>query len=281
VVNTNSPLRVDGPMLDGLIEMAENGQPTIVIPFTLSGAMCPITIAGALAQQNAEALGVIALSQIVKPGAPMVYGGFTSNADMRSGAPAFGTPEYTRAAWATGQLTRRYQLPFRSSNTNASNCVDAQAAWESQMSLWGAVMGQANIVKHAAGWLEGGLCASFEKFIIDVDMLQMMRETLKPLQVDESTLALDAIVEAGHGGHFFGTAHTRANYKTAFYEPLVSDWSNFETWTENGEQTAYQRANKVYRQALADYEEPAMEPSVRESLQQYADERRREVELSR
>jgi trimethylamine--corrinoid protein Co-methyltransferase len=281
VVNTNSPLRVDGPMLDGLMEMAENGQPTIVTPFTLSGAMCPITIAGALAQQNAEALGVIALSQIVKPGAPMMYGGFTSNADMRTGAPAFGTPEYTRAAWATGQLTRRYNLPFRSSNTNASNCVDAQAAWESQMSLWGAVMGQAHVIKHAAGWLEGGLCASFEKFIIDIDMLQMMCETLKPLQVNESTLALDSIVEAGHGGHFFGTAHTLANYSTAFYEPLVSDWSNFETWSENGEQTAYQRANKVYRQALVDYEEPAMDASIRESLQQYADERRREVESTR
>jgi trimethylamine--corrinoid protein Co-methyltransferase len=281
VVNTNSPLRVDGPMLDGLIEMAENGQPTIVTPFTLSGAMCPITIAGALAQQNAEALGVIALSQIVKPGAPMVYGGFTSNADMRSGAPAFGTPEYTRAAWATGQLTRRYNLPFRSSNTNASNCVDAQAAWESQMSLWGAVMGQAHVIKHAAGWLEGGLCASFEKFIIDIDMLQMMRETLQPLQVDESTLALDAIVEAGHGGHFFGTSHTMANYTTAFYEPLVSDWSNYETWSENGGQTAFQRANRIYRQTLADYEEPPMEASVRESLRQYADERRREVEAAR
>jgi trimethylamine--corrinoid protein Co-methyltransferase len=265
VVNTNSPLRVDGPMLDGLIEMA----------------MCPITIAGALAQQNAEALGVIALSQIVKPGAPMVYGGFTSNADMRSGAPAFGTPEYTRAAWATGQLTRRYNLPFRSSNTNASNCVDAQAAWESQMSLWGAVMGQAHVIKHAAGWLEGGLCASFEKFIIDIDMLQMMRETLQPLQVDESTLALDAIVEAGHGGHFFGTSHTMANYTTAFYEPLVSDWSNYETWSENGGQTAFQRANRIYRQTLADYEEPPMEASVRESLRQYADERRREVEAAR
>jgi trimethylamine--corrinoid protein Co-methyltransferase len=281
VVNTNSPLRVDGPMLDGLIEMAENGQPTIVTPFTLAGAMCPITIAGALAQQNAEALGVIALSQIVNPGAPMVYGGFTSNADMRSGAPAFGTPEYTRAAWVTGQLTRRYNLPFRSSNTNASNCVDAQAAWESQMSLWGAVMGHAHIVKHAAGWLEGGLCASFEKFIIDIDMLQMMAQVLKPLQVDESTLALDAIVEAGHGGHFFGTAHTLANYTTAFYEPLVSDWSNFETWTENGELTAYQRANRIYRNRLEAFEEPPMDAAIRESLEQYARERRREVELAR
>ena len=281
VVNTNSPLRVDGSMLDGLIEMAQNGQPTIVTPFTLSGAMCPITIAGALAQQNAEALGVIALSQMVKPGAPMAYGGFTSNADMRSGSPAFGTPEYTRAAWASGQLARRYKLPFRSSNTNASNCVDAQAAWESQMSLWGAVMGHAQIIKHAAGWLEGGLCASFEKFIIDIDMLQMMAETLKPLAVNESTLALDAIREAGHGGHFFATAHTIANYTTAFYEPIVSNWSNFETWQEQGSKTAFERANRVYRKTLQDYEEPEIDDSVRQALEEYVRERSRELELSR
>jgi len=278
VVNTNSPLLVDGPMLDGLMEMAQNGQPTIVTPFTLSGAMCPITLAGALAQQNAEALGVIALSQIVNPGAPMVYGGFTSNADMRSGSPAFGTPEYTRAALASGQLARRYKLPFRSSNTNASNCVDAQAAWESEMSLWGAIMSHANIIKHAAGWLEGGLCASFEKFIIDIDMLQMMAETLKPIEVSESTLALDAIAEAGHGGHFFATAHTMANYTTAFYEPIVSDWSNFETWAENGGKTAYQRANEVYRQKLKDYEEPGIDAQVKVSLERYVAERRIELE---
>jgi trimethylamine--corrinoid protein Co-methyltransferase len=278
VVNTNSPLRVDGSMLDGLIEMAENGQPTIVTPFTLSGAMCPITIAGALAQQNAEALGVIALSQIVNPGAPMVYGGFTSNADMRSGAPAFGTPEYTKAALASGQLARRYNLPFRSSNTNASNCVDAQSAWESEMSLWGSVMGHAQIIKHAAGWLEGGLCASFEKFIIDIDMLQMMAETLKPIEVNESTLALDAIREAGHGGHFFGTSHTLANYATAFYQPIVSDWSNYETWVEKGEKTAYQRANEIYRQRLIDYKEPPIGEQVRVSLEKYGAERRGEIE---
>ncbi len=278
VVNTNSPLRVDGSMLDGLIEMAENGQPTIVTPFTLSGAMCPITIAGALAQQNAEALGVIALSQIVNPGAPMVYGGFTSNADMRSGAPAFGTPEYTKAALASGQLARRYNLPFRSSNTNASNCVDAQSAWESEMSLWGSVMGHAQIIKHAAGWLEGGLCASFEKFIIDIDMLQMMAETLKPIEVNESTLALDAIREAGHGGHFFGTSHTLANYATAFYQPIVSDWSNYETWVEKGEKTAYQRANEIYRQRLIDYKEPPIGEQVRISLEKYGAERRGEIE---
>ena len=200
---------------------------------------------------------------------------------MRSGAPAFGTPEYTKAALASGQLARRYNLPFRSSNTNASNCVDAQAAWESQMSLWGAVMGHAHIIKHAAGWLEGGLCASFEKFIIDIDMLQMMAETLKPIEVNESTLALDSIREAGHGGHFFGTRHTLANYTTAFYEPIVSDWSNYETWTENGEKTAYQRANQIYRQRLSDYQQPPIEEQVRISLEKYASERRREIELQK
>jgi trimethylamine--corrinoid protein Co-methyltransferase len=149
------------------------------------------------------------------------------------------------------------------------------------MSLWGAVMGGAHIVKHAAGWLEGGLCASFEKFIIDIDMLQMMAETLKPLQVDESTLALDAIVEAGHGGLFFGTAHTMSNYTTEFYEPLVSDWSNFETWAENGSQTAYQRANRIYRETLERYEEPELDTTVRTSLEQFTNERRRELELAR
>ncbi|MCP4490867.1 MAG: trimethylamine methyltransferase family protein [Gammaproteobacteria bacterium] len=278
VVNTNSPLRVDGLMLDGLIEMARNGQPTIVTPFTLAGAMCPITLAGALAQQNAEALGVIMLSQIVNPGAPILYGGFTSNADMRSGSPAFGTPEYTRAAFASGQLARRYGIPFRSSNTNAANCVDAQATWESQMSLWGAVMGGAHVIKHAAGWLEGGLCSSFEKFIIDVDMLQMMAKTLQPIEVNETTLALDAIKEAGHGGHFFATAHTMANYSTAFHEPLVSDWSNYETWSEKGELTALQRANKIYRQRLSDYQPPEMAESIRSSLQAYVDERRKTLQ---
>ena len=211
----------------------------------------------------------------------MVYGGFTSNADMRSGAPAFGTPEFTKAALASGQLARRYNLPFRSSNTNASNCVDAQAAWESQMSLWGAVMGHAQIIKHAAGWLEGGLCASFEKFIIDIDMLQMMAETLKPIEVNETTMALDAIREAGHGGHFFGTAHTLANYTTAFYEPIVSDWSNYETWAEKGEKTAYQRANKVYRQCLADYQQPPIDEQVKLTLEKYVVQRRQELETQK
>ena len=277
VVNTNSPLRVDGPMLDGLIEMAQNGQPTVVTPFTLAGAMCPITLAGALAQQTAEALGVIALSQLVRPGAPMVFGGFTSNCDMKTGSPAFGTPEYARAVLAGGQLARRYKLPYRSSNTNAANTPDAQAAWESQMSLWSAVMGHANTVLHGAGWLEGGLCASFEKFIIDIEMLQMMAATLQPIEVNEETLALEAIVQAGHGGHFFATDHTMARYPSAFYTPIVSDWSNFETWQENGSLDTYERAEKVYLQRLKDYSEPLIEHDIHRALNQYVAKRKAEI----
>ncbi|MEM7209128.1 MAG: trimethylamine methyltransferase family protein [Pseudomonadota bacterium] len=280
VVNTNSPLRVDGPMLDGLIEMVQLGQPVIVTPFTLAGAMCPITLAGALAQQTAEALGVIALSQMIAPGAPMVFGGFTSNCDMKSGAPAFGTPEYARAVLAGGQLARYYGLPYRSSNTNASNYPDAQAAWESQMSLWGVVMGHANVVKHAAGWLEGGLCASFEKFILDIEMVQMMVETLKPIEVSEDTLGLESIRQAGHGGHFFATDHTMARYDSAFYAPIASDWNNFETWTEGGSLRAEQRANAIYKQRLSEYTEPPMDGAIRDELERYVSARRAEIEAA-
>src|SRR3546814_658514 len=172
--------------------------------------MSPATLAGALAQQHAEAMAGLALTQLVNPGAPAIYGGFTSNVDMKSGAPAFGTPEYTRAAIAGGQLARHLNVPYRSSNANAANCVDVQAAYESQMSLWGAVMGQSNFIMHGAGWLEGGLCASFEKFVLDVEMLQMMSEVLTPLEVSEESIGLDAIREVGPGGHFFGAAHTLA-----------------------------------------------------------------------
>ena len=181
VVNTNSPLRVDGPMLDGLMTMARFGQCVIVTPFTLAGAMSPITLAGALAQQNAEALGVIAFLQMVAPGSPCMYGGFTSNVDMKSGAPAFGTPEFARAALAGGQLARRYGLPYRSSNCCSANVVDAQAAYESQMAIWGSVMGYSNYLLHSVGWLEGGLVASFEKAILDAEMLQDMAAMLMPL----------------------------------------------------------------------------------------------------
>jgi len=276
IVNTSSPLRLDGPMIEGVIEMARHNQAVVITPFTLSGAMAPATIAGALAQQNAEALAAIALTQMVNPGAPVAYGGFTSNVDMKSGAPAFGTPEYAKATLAGGQLARRYKIPYRSSNANASNTVDAQAAYESEMSLWAATMGHANLVMHGAGWLEGGLCASFEKFVLDVELLQMMAETLVPIEVSEDTLGLSAIREVGPGGHFFGAAHTLERYETAFYAPLLSDWRNFESWQEAGALTATDRARHIYKQVLADFQPPPMDPAVGEALDGFVERRRRE-----
>ena len=264
VINTSSPLRLDGPMIEGMIEMIRHGQVVVVTPFTLSGAMAPATIAGALVQQNAEALAGLAFSQMIRPGANVMYGGFTSNVDMRSGSPAFGTPEYTRAAIAGGQLARRYGVPYRSSNATASNAVDAQAAYEAQMSLWGAVMGGASFVMHGAGWMEGGLVASFEKFIIDVEMLQMMSEFLQPLPFAEEDLGVAAIADVGPGGHFFGTQHTLDRYETAFYPPIVSDWQNFESWEMSGALDASQRANAVWKRALGEFEPPPL-PDEREA----------------
>ena len=275
-INCNSPLRYDGPMTEGIIEFARAGQPIIVTPFTLAGAMAPITLAGALAQQNAEALIGIALSQLVNPGAPVIYGGFTSNVDMKSGAPAFGTPEYAKAVLAGGQLVRRYGIPYRSSNVNASNVVDAQAAYESQMSLWATVMGHCNLVLHSAGWLEGGLTASFEKMIIDAEMLQMMVAFLDPLVVDDDTLGLEAMADVGPGGHFFGTQHTLERYETAFYAPMVSDWRNFETWEEHGSLTATERANRIWKQLLKEYQQPPMDQAIREELDAFVAKRSEE-----
>ena len=277
VVNCNSPLRYDDPMLEGIITLARNGQPVIVTPFTLAGAMSPVTIVGALAQQNAEALVGIALSQLVNPGVPVVYGGFTSNVDMKSGAPAFGTPEYAKAVLAGGQLARRYHLPYRSSNVNASNTVDAQAAYESQMSLWSTVMGHTNYVMHGAGWLEGGLTASYEKMIIDAEMLQMMAEFMQPLEVSDATLGLEAMADVGPGGHFFGTQHTLDRYETAFYQPMVSDWRNFETWEEAGSLTATQRANGIWKELLASYQQPPMDPATAEELDAFIARRKAEI----
>ena len=206
VINSSSPLRLDTPMLEGIIQMARRNQVVVLTPFTLAGAMAPVTLAGALAQQHAEALAGLALAQIVRPGSPFVYGGFTSNVDMKSGAPAFGTPEYMKTAIVGGQLARRLGLPYRSSNANAANSLDAQAAYESVFSLWGAIMGGVNILMHGAGWMEGGLQASFEKMALDADLLAMVAEFLKPMRVDDAELALDAMREVGPGGHFFGAA---------------------------------------------------------------------------
>ena len=266
VINTNSPLKLDMPMAMGIIEMARLNQIVVVTPFTLLGAMAPVSIAGGMVEQNAEALAGLALSQLVRPGAPFVYGGFTSNVDMKSGAPAFGTPEYMKACVIGGQLARRYKLPYRTSSTNAANSVDAQAAYETVFSLWGAIMGGGNIIQHAAGWLEGGLVASYEKFALDVDLLQMMQEFLKPVVVDDAEMAFDAMMEVGPGGHFFGAQQTLERYSTAFYQPLISDWRNFQSWQAAGSPTAEKKANALWKQALAEYREPWLDPGALEQI---------------
>jgi trimethylamine--corrinoid protein Co-methyltransferase len=269
IINTNTPLQLDIPMAEGLITMAEYGQAVAITPFTLSGAMAPVTLAGALALQHAEAMAGIALTQIVRPGAPVLYGGFTSNVDMKTGSPAFGTPEYLQAAQASGQLARRLGVPFRSSNVNAANCPDAQAAYESCLSLWGAISGQANMIKHAAGWMHGGLTASLEKLIIDAEVLQMVAASLEPFEVNSDTLALDAIREVGPGGHFFGSSHTISRYEDAFYAPLLSNWSNHESWLEAGSINTEQRANQIWKQLLKEYQQPDIDPAIDEALQDY------------
>lgn len=276
IINTNSPLQLDVPMAEGLMTMAEHGQVNVITPFTLAGAMSPVTLAGALVQQHAEAMAGIALTQIVRPGVPVMYGGFTSNVDMRSGAPAFGTPEYTKAAQASGQLARRIGVPFRSSNVCAANEVDAQAAYESQMALWGALMGGAHLVEHAAGWLHGGLTASFEKLVLDAEMLQMMEEYFRPIEVTPAALALEAIAEVGPGGHFFGAAHTMERYETAFYSPILSNWDNHPQWLERGGVQARERANALWKQMLAEYEQPPLDPGIVEALEAFVVRRKQE-----
>jgi trimethylamine---corrinoid protein Co-methyltransferase len=277
IISVNSPRRFDEAMADGLVAMAELGQPVVITPFTLMGAMAPVTLAAALAQQNAEALFGVVLAQAVRPGTPVMYGAFTSNVDMRSGAPAFGTPENAKANVASGQLARRYRLPYRTSNASASNAADAQGAYETQMSLWGAVLGGGNLVYHAAGWQEGGLTASFEKFILDVEMLQMMMEFLQPIAVDEAALGFDAIRRVPTGGHFFGDAHTMERYEQAFYQPLVSNWQNYENWQLAGAQDATQRATAIWQRALHEYEQPPIDPAAREQLEAYVARRREQI----
>ena len=269
IISVNSPRRFDEAMAEGLIAMSEHGQAVAVTPFTLMGAMTPVTLAAGLAQQNAEALFGIALTQLAHPGAPVFYGSYTSNVDMRSGSPAFGTPENTKANIASGQLARRYRLPYRASPTNASTSADGQSVYETEMALWGCVLGHAHLHYHAAGWLEGGLTASFEKLVLDVEMIQHMMEFLEPIRVDEDELAFEAMADVAPGGHFFGEPHTMARYEHAFYRPFVSDWQNYEAWETAGAKDATSRATGIWQRALADYEPPPMDPAVREELDAY------------
>ena len=277
-INSVSPLRHDFPMIDGALRLARRGQPIIVTPFTLAGAMAPVTLAGAVAQSLAESLCALALIQYAAPGAPVALGTFTSNVDMRSGAPAFGTPEYMRATQMTGQMARYYGLPLRSSGVCTANIPDAQAMWETCNSLWAAVQSGSNLVYHAAGWLEGGLIASPEKFVMDCEMLQIIQRYCDPALSDTSpeALALEAIAEVGAGGHFFGTEHTRERYETAFHAPFVSDWRNFEAWDRAGATDTITRAHGIYRNIVEGFTPPPIADDRREALMDFVARRKEE-----
>jgi trimethylamine---corrinoid protein Co-methyltransferase len=266
VINTNSPRQLDIPMAQGIIDFAEAGQPTVITPFCLMGAMAPVTIAGALTLSHAEALAGLALSQIARPGAPVCYGAFASNVDMKSGAPAFGTPEEVKANLGAGQLARRVGLPWRCAAGCAANVNDAQAAHETEMSAWGAVLAGATLVKHAAGWLEGGLTVSFDKLITDLEMVQTFAELCLETPADDAAIAFDALAEVQPGGHFFGAAHTMTRYQTAFYPPIVSDWSNFGTWTERGARDATARAHDVWTAIVNEPCRPSIDAARIEEL---------------
>ena len=274
-INSTSPLKHDFPMIDGCLRMIRRGQAVVVSPFTLAGAMAPVTMAGAVAQSLAEALCAIALFQYVRPGAACAIGTFTSNVDMKSGAPAFGTPEYMRATQMTGQMARFYGLPMRSSGVCAANVPDGQAMWETSNSLWAAVQSGTNMVYHAAGWLEGGLIASPEKFIMDCEVLQQIQRYLQPeiCATGPEEIALEAIREVGNDGHFFGIQHTQDRYTSAFYQPYLSDWRNYEAWEGAGGVWTAERANKMYKEILAEFEAPPLDAAIHEELRAFVDRR--------
>jgi trimethylamine---corrinoid protein Co-methyltransferase len=277
-INSTSPLKHDIPMIDGCLRCVRRGQAVVVTPFTLAGAMAPVTMAGAVAQSLAEALSAIALFQYVAPGSACVIGTFTSNVDMKSGAPAFGTPEYMRATQMTGQMARFYGLPVRSSGVCAANVPDGQAMWETSNSLWAAVQSGTNMVYHAAGWLEGGLIASPEKFIMDCELIQMIQRYMEPatFATGPEDIALDAIREVGSDGHFFGIQHTQDRYTTAFYQPFVSDWRNFEAWESAGGIWTAERAHHVFKQIMAEFEAPPMNDAIKEELAAFVARRKEE-----
>jgi trimethylamine---corrinoid protein Co-methyltransferase len=278
LINVNSPLRYDDRMLAALVEYAKRGQATIVTPFLLMGAMSPVSVPATLAQQLAEALAGIALVQTIRPGCPVVFGSFLSNTDMQSGSPSFGTPESAVGLLCTGQIARHYNLPFRGGGAlTSSQVVDAQAGYESMMSLWPTFLAGTNFVMHSAGWLESALVSCYEKFVTDVECLRMLYEVFKPLEINEETLAYSAHQEVGQGGHFLGAAHTLERFRECFYRPLVSSTENYERWKRNGGNDTAARATEVWRKTLAEYERPPMDKGLEEELKAFVDRRRTEL----
>jgi trimethylamine---corrinoid protein Co-methyltransferase len=278
LINCNSPLRWDDRMLDAQFEYNLANQPVVLTPFLLMGAMSPVSIPAALAQQLAEALSGIALAQLVRPGCPVIFGSFLSNIDMQSGSPSFGTPESATGLLCTGQLARHFGLPFRTGGgLTSSQTADAQAAYESLMTLLPTFLTGTNWVMHAAGWLEGGLVSCYEKFIIDVELLRMLRVQFTPLDIDEASLAFDAHLEVGHGGHFLGAQHTMERFRECFYRPLLSSTANFERWVRLGAKDAAARAGEICKRTLEEYQEPPMDEAVRAELADFVARRRAEL----
>jgi trimethylamine---corrinoid protein Co-methyltransferase len=278
LINCNSPLRWDSRMLEAQFEYSEANQAVVLTPFILMGAMSPVTIPAALVQQMAEALTGITLSQLIRPGCPVIFGSFLSNIDMQSGSPTFGTPESGIGLLCTGQIARHFGLPFRTGGGLTSSQVpDAQGGYEALMTLLPTFLAGTNWVMHAAGWLEGGLVACYEKFIVDVELVQMLQHEFTPLEIDEASLAFDAHLEVGHGGHFLGAMHTLERFRDCFYRPMLSSSENFERWTRNGGLDTAARAGNIYRQVLTDYEAPPLDDAIREELAAYVSRRRTEL----
>jgi trimethylamine---corrinoid protein Co-methyltransferase len=278
LINCNSPLRWDDRMLSAMVEYNRANQAVVMTPFLLMGAMSPVSIPATLVQQIAEALSGIALTQLVQPGCPVVFGSFLSNTDMQSGSPSFGTPESAIGLLCTGQIARHFGLPFRSGGgLTASQTADAQSAYEALMTLLPTFLAGTNFVMHAAGWLEGGLVSCYEKFIVDIELLRMLRHEFTPLEIDEASLAFGAHQEVGQGGHFLGAAHTLERFRECFYRPLLSSTENFDRWTRNGGKDAAERAGEIWRRTLEEYEEPPLDDGVRAQLQEFVARRRAEL----
>jgi trimethylamine--corrinoid protein Co-methyltransferase len=267
LINANSPMVWDATMLGALKVYARAGQACVVSPFILAGAMSPVTVAGTLAQLLAEAMAGMAFAQLIRPGAPVVFGTFASSISMQSGAPTFGTPEPSLVLFAAAQLARRLRVPFRSGGSLCgSKLPDAQAAYESAQTLLPGLLAGVNFMLHAAGWLEGGLVSSYEKFVMDADQLGMMQVLGGGIDMSVNGQAMDAVREVGPGSHYLGCAHTQANFETAFYRSSIADNNSMEQWEEDGSKDAYQRANGVYKRILADYQAPALDPAIDEAL---------------
>ncbi|MCF1505726.1 trimethylamine methyltransferase family protein [Afifella sp. H1R] len=270
LINVNSPMVFDATMLGALKTYARANQGTIVTPFILAGAMSPVTVAGTLTQILAEVLAGTAFTQLCRPGAPVIMGTFASSISMQSGAPTFGTPEPTLVLYGAAQLARRLNLPFRSGGSLcASKVCDAQAAYESAQTLTPTVMAGTNFVLHAAGWLEGGLVSSYEKFVMDCDQLAMMQQLSRGVDLSENGQAMDAIREVGPGSHYLGCAHTQANFETAFYRSPVADNNSFEQWLAEGSKTAEERANGLWKKWLAEYEAPPLDEGIDAALKEF------------